>query len=234
MKGKLYLIPSTLGSDTVNYVIPEGVIEIINSIKHFIVENERTARRFLIRAGIKTPIDDLIFFTLNINTKSDEIAGYLDPAKESDIGLLSEAGVPCIADPGAEVVRIAHLKDIDVIPLVGPSSVLLSLMASGLNGQNFSFVGYLPIQRPERIRRIRQLERISYNENQSQVFIETPYRNNQILKDIIRACNQDTNLCVATNITLPDEKIKTMTIKDWKKQIPELNKKPTVFIIKKD
>ncbi len=234
MKGKLYLIPSALGAETFQDVIPEGVIEVINTIKYFIVENVRTARRFLIRAGIKTPVDDLVFFTLNINTKTDEISGYLDPVKESNIGILSEAGVPCIADPGAEVVRMAHLKNIDVIPLVGPSSIILALMASGLNGQNFSFVGYLPIPKSERIKKIRQLEKHSYNENQSQVFIETPYRNNQILGDIINSCSPDTFLCIATNITLPEEKIRTMTIKNWNKQIPELNKKPTVFILKKD
>lgn len=234
MKGRLYLIPSTLGADKVNNVIPEGTMEIINTIKYFIVENVKTARRFLISAGINTPVDDLVFYILNINTKPDEITEYLDPVKESNIGLLSEAGVPCIADPGAEVVRMAHLRNIDVIPLVGPSSIILALMASGLNGQNFSFAGYLPIRRSERIKKIKQLENRSYHENQSQVFIETPYRNNQILKDIVYSCNPGTLLCVATNITFPDEKIKTLTINNWKKQIPDINKKPTVFVLKKD
>jgi 16S rRNA (cytidine1402-2'-O)-methyltransferase len=234
MRGKLYLIPSTLGTGPVKNALPEGAIDIINTIKYFIVENVKTARRFLISAGIKTPVNDLEFFTLNINTKTEEISDYLEPITKSDIGLLSEAGVPCIADPGAEVVRIAHSRNIDVIPLVGPSSIIMALMASGLNGQNFSFVGYLPIRRSDRIKKIKQLERNSYQENQSQIFIETPYRNNQIFKDIIHSCNPDTFVCVATNITLEDERIRTMTVKDWKKQVPELNKKPTVFILKKD
>ncbi len=234
MKGKLYLIPSALGADSVKNGIPEGIIDIINTIKYFIVENVRTARRFLISAGIKTPVDDLVFFTLNINTKAEEISGYLEPISESDIGILSDAGVPCIADPGAEVVRIAHLRNIQVIPLVGPSSIILALMASGLNGQNFSFAGYLPIRRPERIKKIRQLEKRSYQENQSQVFIETPYRNNQIFRDIIYSCSPETFICVATNITLADEKIRTLTAENWKKQKPDLNKQPTVFIIKKN
>ncbi len=234
MKGKLYLIPSTLGNDSAIKVIPKGVIEIVNTINYFIVENVRTARRFLLSIGIETPIDDLTFFTLNVNTRPEEIYSYLDPVSKSNIGVLSEAGVPCVADPGAEVVKLAHFKNIEIIPLVGPSSILMALMASGMNGQNFSFVGYLPIRSSDRIKRIKQLEKRSYQENQSQIFIETPYRNNQIFKDIINSCSHGTSLCIATNITLPGESIRTLTINDWKKQHPEINKKPTVFILKRD
>lgn len=234
MRGKLYLIPSTLGNDSTEKVIPQGIIEIINTIKYFIVENVRTARRFLLSIGIKTPIDDLTFFTLNINTKPEEIYNYLNPVSKSNIGILSEAGVPCVADPGADVVKLAHLKNIDIIPLVGPSSLLMALMASGLNGQNFSFIGYLPIRRSERIKRIKQIEKRSYQENQSQIFIETPYRNNQVYKDIVNYCNADTYLCLASNITLAGESIRTLTIDNWKKKNIDLHKKPTVFILKKD
>ena len=233
MRGKLYLIPSTIGAESTSNVIPSGIIEIISTIKYFIVEKPRTARRFLIQLGIKPPFDDLTFYTLDKHTRQDEISGFLEPVSGADIGLLSEAGVPCVADPGAEIVRLAHLKNISVIPLVGPSSILLALMASGLNGQNFAFNGYLPIQRNERIKRISQLEKRSYNENQSQILIETPYRNNQVFKDIISCCNQDTLLCVATNLTMTDEQIRTMSIKEWKKQQVDINKKPTVFILLK-
>jgi len=233
MRGKLYLIPSTLGAGATKNVIPAGIIDIISTIKYFIVEKPRTARRFLVELGIKPPFDNLTFFTLDKHTRHDELSGFLDPVSEANIGLLSEAGVPCVADPGSKVVRLAHLKYISVIPLVGPSSILLALMASGLNGQNFAFTGYLPIQRNERINKIKQLEKRSYNENQSQIFIETPYRNNQVFKDIISSCSPDTFLCIATNLTLNDEQIRTMTIKDWKKQHVDINKKPTVFILLK-
>ena len=233
MRGKLYLIPSTIGAESTSSVIPSGIIDIIRTINYFIVEKPRTARRFLIQLGIKPPFDDLTFFTLDKHTRQDEISGFLEPASEANIGILSEAGVPCVADPGAEIVRLAHFKNISVIPLVGPSSILLALMASGLNGQNFAFAGYLPIQRNERINKIKQLEKRSYNENQSQIFIETPYRNNQVFKDIISCCSQDTFLCIATNLTMTDEQIRTLTIKDWKKQQVDINKKPTVFILLK-
>ncbi len=233
MRGKLYLIPSTIGAESASNVIPPGIVEIIRSISYFIVEKPRTARRFLIQLGIKPPFDHLTFFTLDKHTRQDEISTFLEPVTEANIGLLSEAGVPCVADPGAEIVKLAHSKNINVIPLVGPSSILLALMASGLNGQNFAFAGYLPIQRSERINKIKQLEKRSYNENQSQIFIETPYRNNQVFKDILSCCSPDTFLCVATNLTMADEKIRTLKIKDWKKQHVDINKKPTVFILMK-
>ena len=233
MRGNLYLIPSTLGTETTYNVIPAGIIDIIKTIKYFIVEKPRTARRFLIELGIKPPFDNLTFFKLDKHTGQDELSSFLDPVSEANIGLLSEAGVPCVADPGAEIVRLAHSKNTSVIPLVGPSSILLALMASGLNGQNFAFTGYLPIQRNNRINKIKQLEKRSYNENQSQIFIETPYRNNQVFKDIISSCSPFTFLCIATNLTLPDERIRTLTINEWKRQNVDINKKPTVFILLK-
>ena len=233
MRGKLYLIPSALGAETTKNVIPAGIIDIISTIKYFIVEKPRTARRFLIELGIKPPFDNLTFFTLDKYTRQDELSRFLDPVSESNIGLLSEAGMPCVADPGAEIVRLAHTKNITVIPLVGPSAILLALMASGLNGQNFAFTGYLPIQRNNRINKIKQLEKRSYIENQSQIFIETPYRNNQVFKDIISSCSPVTSLCIATNLTLADESIKTFSISEWKSQNVDINKKPTVFILLK-
>ncbi len=231
MKGRLFLIPSTLGNSHVDHVIPENIKTIISNIKHYIVENERTARRMLIKLGISVPIDELVFYLLDKHTKGSKIPDYLEIAKSEDIGLLSEAGVPAVADPGSEIVSLAHEKKIKVIPLVGPSSILLALMASGLNGQNFAFVGYLPIKRPERIKKIKQLENRSYTEDQTQVFIEAPYRNNQLLNDILASCNTLTHLCIASEITTEKEFIKTNVIDYWQKNRPDLNKKPTIFIL---
>ncbi len=228
---KLYLIPSTLGDTPIKHILPAIVQEVINSIYFYIVENERTARRFLLKAGLQKPVDDLTFFVLNKYTGSEEIESFLQSVKESDFAIVSEAGVPCIADPGAEIVRMAHKKGIRVVPLVGPSSILLAMMASGLNGQNFAFVGYLPVRHTERINRIRQLEKISFHERQSQIFIETPYRNNQLLKAILEVCHPDTKLCIGADISLDSEKIETRSIREWKTRIPELHKHPAVFII---
>ena len=233
MKGKLYLIPSILGMGSVNNVIPAGITDIVSTIKYFIVENVRTARRFLVQLGVKTPFENIVFFILDKHTRQDEIAGFLDPVSEANIGILSEAGVPCIADPGAEIVRLAHMKNVSVVPLVGPSSLLLALMASGLNGQNFAFIGYLPVQRNARIKKIKQVERRSFYEDQSQIFIETPYRNNQVFNDLTNYCDPGTYLCVATNLTMAGESIKTLTINEWKRQQLDINKKPTVFIMQK-
>ncbi len=234
MKGKLYLIPSTIGDTPVTHVIPPLNLSVINEIKHFIVENERTARRELIKMGIETPIDDLEFFVLNKHTRSEDIPEFLKIAETSNLGLLSEAGVPAVADPGSEIVALAHQRNIEVIPLIGPSSILLALMASGLNGQNFAFVGYLPVQKHERIKRIRQLEQRSKAENQSQIFIETPYRNNQLLEDILFACTPPTRLCIAADISTENALIRTDQISTWKKKKPDLNKRPAIFILHRD
>ncbi len=229
----LYLIPSIIGDSKADEVLPGNLANIINCIDHYIVENERTARRFLIKAGFKKSIDQLTFYILNKHTQQNELEKFFDPTINSDFGLLSEAGVPCIADPGAEVVRMAHNKNIRVIPLVGPSSILLAMMASGLNGQNFAFVGYLPIKHHDRINSIKQLEKYSFQEKQSQIFIETPYRNNQLLKDIVEVCHPDTMLCIGADITQNNERITTKSIKQWKIKLPDLHKRPVIFILQK-
>ncbi len=231
---KLYLIPTTLGDSPIENVIPKYVIDIINSTNHYIVENIKTARRFLIKAGIQTKIDDLSFYELNKHSIPEEYESYLKPIENNEnIGIISEAGTPGVADPGADIVDIAHRKNIPVVPLVGPSSILLSVMASGLNGQSFSFVGYLPIKKTDRIKRIKELEWKSQTENQTQLFIEAPYRNQNLLDDIITNCSPNTKLCIACDITLETEFIKTNTIADWRKGVPNLHKRPTIFLIHK-
>lgn len=234
MSAKVYLIPTTLGDSPVDHVIPSYVIDIINSTNHYIVENIKTVRRYLIKAGIKTKIDDLTFYELNKHSSPEQYASYLKPIKENqNVGIISEAGTPGVADPGAEIVAIAHRKNIPVVPLVGPSSILLSVMASGLNGQSFAFVGYLPIQKNERIKRIKDLERRSQAENQTQLFIETPYRNNHLFEDLLSTCSAETKIGIAADITLETEYIKTKSVKEWKKEIPNLHKRPSIFLIHK-
>ena len=234
MNAKVYLIPTTLGDSPVENVIPSYVVDIINSTNHYIVENIKTARRYLIKAGIKAKIDDLTFYELNKHSSPEQYDSYLNPIKDNqNIGIISEAGTPGVADPGAEIVTIAHRKNIEVVPLVGPSSILLSVMASGLNGQSFAFVGYLPVQKNERIKRIKDLEKRSQIENQTQLFIETPYRNQHLLEDILNNCSADTKLCIAADITLETEFIKTKSVKEWKKGIPNLHKRPAIFLIHK-
>ena len=232
MNGNLYLIPATLGGENVQDVIPELVIRIINQTRFYIVENVRTARRFLSKAGIETSIDSLTFFELNKHTKPEEYKEYLKPALEGNhIGIISEAGVPAVADPGAVMVQLAHSKNIRVVPLTGPSSIILALMASGMNGQSFAFNGYLPIKKPERIKAIRFFEKRSQQENQAQLFIETPYRNMALLEDMLVACDDNTRLCIAADLTLESEYIHTLSVKEWKKRKPALHKRPAIFII---
>ncbi len=233
MSAKLYLIPNTLGECEISRVLPAFDVEIIRSVKHFIVEDIRTTRRFLKKVDSSINIDELQFFTLNKHTSAEEISSYLLPLKEGhDMGIISEAGCPAIADPGAEIVRIAQEKNYDVVPLVGPSSILLGLMASGFNGQSFAFVGYLPIKDNERTLRIKQLEKRAHTEHQSQIFIETPYRNHKMFDEIVSICQPNTKLCIACDITLESEYIKTKTIAEWKKtKLPDLNKRPSIFIL---
>ncbi len=233
-KGKLYLIPSTIGESAVDNVIPSFNRAVINKISIYIVEEIRTARRFLKKAGLIMPIDDLIFFELNEHTKPEDIGIYLNAIDNGEnIGLLSEAGVPCIADPGAEIVRIAQQKNIEVIPLVGPSSILLALMASGFNGQQFAFLGYLPVDKNLRINKIKEIEKNVFQKNETQIFIETPYRNNQLIESLLQTCKNETLLCIATDITLETAFIKTKTIAAWKKSVPDFHKKTTVFLLYK-
>lgn len=233
MIGKLYLVPNLLGDVPAEDVIPENVLNIIRNIKYFIVEDVRTARRFLSKIGTNHTIDDISFYLLNEHTQIKDIAEYLEPISNFHIGVLSEAGVPGVADPGSDIIRIAHQKNIEIVPLVGPSSILMAVMASGLNGQNFAFNGYLPVKRPERIAKIKQLEKKVYTEDQTQVFIETPYRNMQLFEDILATCKSTTLIGVACNITLPDAIIRTQSVETWKRSIPDMHKKPTIFSIGK-
>jgi 16S rRNA (cytidine1402-2'-O)-methyltransferase len=233
MNGKLYLIPTTIGTLETEQVIPSKVLEITKELRHFVVEELRTSRRYLSKIGVKTPIDNIEFFELNEHTSPAEVDTMLTPILDgNDLGLLSEAGVPAVADPGSLLVAAAHRKGIKVIPLVGPNSILLTLMASGLNGQNFAFVGYLPVKPEERKKRIKQLEQRSRAENQTQLFIEAPYRNTALFKDLLQTCSDETYLTIGCELTTPEELIFTKKIKDWKKSpIPDINKKNTVFAI---
>lgn len=231
-KGTLYLIPTMLGESPFSDVLPQKVVGTITSIRYFIVENIRTTRRFFsaLQAGIN--IDELTFFELNKHTPSEQIPNYLGPARQGEnIGLLSEVGLPGIADPGSNIVMLAHVQDVPVKPLTGPSSIFLALMASGLNGQNFAFNGYLPIPKQERQKTIRKLEKRSLNENQAQIFMEAPYRNVSLLKDILQTCKPETQLCIAVDITSAPELIKTKPVSEWKKRAPELHKRPAIFIL---
>lgn len=231
---KLYLIPVTLGDTDINRVLPSHNLEVIKTIKHFIVENIRSARRFLKKCDPSINIDELTFYELNKHTKVEMISTYLEPIKKGEnIGIISESGCPAIADPGADVVSIAQRRGYKIVPLVGPSSILMSLMASGFNGQSFAFQGYLPIDNSEKIRKIKQLESRSYSENQTQIFIETPYRNQKLAEDLIANCKPQTKMCIAMNISLDNEYIVTKTMKEWKGKLPEMHKQLCVFLIHK-
>ena len=234
MTGKLYLIPTSLGDSAPLETIPISIKKIIESIDVYIVENEKSARRFIKDVSSGKSQSSLTLFTLNKFTDPLEIPLYLEECyKGNNIGLLSDAGCPAVADPGAEVVKIAHEKNIKTIPLVGPSSILLAMMSSGMNGQNFAFNGYLPIEKVERKSKMKQLEKRSFDENQSQLFIETPYRNNSVLEDLYKTLNSDTKICVACDLTLPTEYIKTQTAKQWKHSKLDFHKRPAIFIIHK-
>jgi 16S rRNA (cytidine1402-2'-O)-methyltransferase len=228
----LYLIPTSLGETDLDRILPAYNNEIVNRLDFFIVEDVRTARRFLKKINPATDIDSKTFYVLNQHTRPEEIAGFLKPLSEGrEVGVISEAGCPAIADPGADVVAIAQEKGFKVVPLVGPSSILLALMASGFNGQSFAFNGYLPVQLADRTKAIKRLENRAHSEKQSQIFIETPYRNMKMLEDILAVCQPATRLCIAADITLETEFIRTKTIRDWKKQLPDLNKRPCIFIL---
>ena len=233
--GKLYLIPTRLGDNPPLEVLPLSIKKVIENLNHYIVENEKTARRFIKRISPKKSQNSLKIKVLNKFTDVLELSTFLDPCTRGEsVGILSEAGCPGIADPGSEIVQLAHNKNIKVIPLVGPSSVFLALMSSGMNGQNFAFNGYLPIDKSERRNELKRLERLSFEQGQSQLFIETPYRNNKLLEDLIGILQPNTRLCIACDITLPTELIKTKTISDWKKSTVDLHKRPAIFIIHKD
>jgi 16S rRNA (cytidine1402-2'-O)-methyltransferase len=232
-KGQLFLIPSFLGEheNPRDFIMPYLTHQ-INNLNFFIVENVREARRFLRKAGYTKNFEEVNFEELNEHSDKTNLSHYIQPLlKGTNIGLISDAGCPGIADPGAEIISLAHKEGIRVIPLAGASSILMAMMASGLNGQNFAFNGYLPVKTHERATKIKQLESMSKHQNQSQIFIETPYRNNQLLEDILKHCNENTMLCIACDIMLSSEFIKTQSIKNWKKQAPNLHKRPCIFIL---
>ena len=234
METALYLLPVTLGDTPIEKVLPSHNKEIILGIKHFIVEDVRSARRFLKKVERSINIDELTFYPLNKHTSPEDISGYLKPLQAGEsMGVISEAGCPAVADPGADVVAIAQRKNLKVVPLVGPSSIILSVMGSGFNGQSFAFHGYLPIDAGERAKTLKHLESRAYAEHQTQLFIETPYRNNKMMDDIVKNCRPTTKLCIAANITCEGEFIKTKTIKEWQGKLPDLSKIPCIFLIYK-
>lgn len=230
-KGKLYLIPSPLGENDPNEVIPGPVLEFLPNFKTFVVEELRTERRYLSKAGLKGKIGDLELYVLNEHTDQATVENYLGLFKHgNDVALISEAGLPAVADPGAQLVALAHRNNIEVIPFVGPSSLMLALMASGLNGQNFAFCGYLPVKSDERKNALKSIERDSMS-GQTQIFIETPYRNDALFTDMLDVLLPNTRLCVAANITMPDAYIKTMKVSEWNKNKIIIGKRPCVFLI---
>lgn len=234
MIGKLYLIPTTLGETEPLEVMPLSVKKVVEQIDYYVVENEKSARKFIKNICPKKQQPSLKIMLLDKFAQESETKKYLDVCAQGiNVGLLSEAGVPAIADPGATIVKLAHQKNIQVVPLVGPSSVLLAMMSSGFNGQNFAFNGYLPIDNSAKRNAIKELEKLSIDKNQSQIFIETPFRNQKMFSELIATLAPNTQLCIATDITLNTEFIKTLSMKDWKNQHPDLHKRPTIFIIQK-
>ncbi len=231
--GKLYLIPSPLG-DTAesNSLFPEYNLHVIRKLDDFIAENIRTARRFISALGHPLPIDKLIFRELGKHTPEEAFGSMIEPLLEGkDMGLLSEAGSPCIADPGSVIVRIAHEKGVTIIPLIGPNSIMLALMGSGFNGQNFAFHGYLPVEKSALIQKIRMIESNADKWDQTQIFIETPYRNRKLFEYLLKSCAGKTRLCIAIDLTLPSQSIRTMAISEWAKLSPDLHKRPAVFLL---
>lgn len=232
--GHLYLIPTLLGDTAPDDVLPHTVRRVVETLDTYIVENEKTARKFIKALVPEKPQPTLRLSTLNKHTDAAEHRSMLSPCLEgTHIGLMSEAGCPGVADPGADIVKIAHENGIKVIPLVGPSSILMALMASGMNGQSFAFNGYLPIDKADKKAALRQLERLSAEKDQSQIFIETPYRNNKMLEDILDAIQPSTHLCIAADITLPTEYIRTLRASEWRREKVDLNKRPAIFIVHK-
>lgn len=233
-KGSLFLIPSTLGDSEPQKVLPAFNLNLLLQIDVFIVEELRTARRFLRKCGYSKDFESTTFHLLNEHTPEDELHSMLDEALNGkDIGVLSEAGCPAVADPGSLAVRLAHEKGIRVVPLSGPSSIILGLMASGFNGQHFTFHGYLPVKEGDRIKKIKELERDLYRTDQTHIFIEAPYRNKQMIASILSACSEGTMLCIASNLTLSDESVHSASVGYWKKNNPDPGKKPTVYLLSK-
>ena len=232
--GTLYLIPVPLAENASAKSFTPYLVDTINSISEYIVENSKTARRFLKEAGLQIPQNDLLIHDYGKHNRDGNLQEFFQGLLNGkDVGLMSEAGCPGIADPGADIVAYAHQKGIKVVPLVGPSSILLALMASGFNGQSFTFHGYLPIDKVQRANKLKELENLSGRYQQTQLFIETPFRNNQMLEEILRSCQLQTKLCIASNLTADDEMVVTKTIAEWKRQVPDLHKKPVIFLLSK-
>ncbi|HSV76789.1 MAG TPA: SAM-dependent methyltransferase [Bacteroidales bacterium] len=230
--GRLFLIPASLGSENIQAILPAHNSEVVNGLDMFIVENLRTARRFLRAAGYLRSFDEVQFFLLNKHSSEGDLPEFVQMMLNGkNIGLISEAGCPCIADPGHEVVLLAHQNGIPVVPLVGPSSILLALMASGFNGQQFAFHGYLPIDKTERARKLKQLELAAWKDSQTQIFMETPFRNNQLMTAMVEILRPDTLLCVACDLTLTSEFIKSQPVVNWKKNMPDLHKRTSIFLL---
>lgn len=231
--GTLYLIPNTLGKTPGNNTIPDYVMNIIRSLDVFVVENIQSAVSYLKWVGQTVPDYKIDFLVLDKDTPGEEVATFLDPLKHGkDVGLLSEAGVPAVADPGSRLVKMAHARDIEVVPLVGPSSILLALMASGFNGQQFCFHGYLPIDPGERKKELRKLERESAKRNYTQILMEAPHRNDEMVESVIETCREETLFCTATNLTLPGERIISRSVKEWRRATPRsIQKEPTIFLL---
>lgn len=234
IEAALYLIPVQLSDVELDKVLPAVNTAIVIEIKHFIVENVRTARRFLKKCDRNINIDELTFYELNRHTSPDQLPAMLKPLSNGEpVGVISEAGCPAIADPGADVVAIAQQRGLKVIPLVGPSSILMGLMGSGFNGQSFAFLGYLPIDENARNRKLKEMERRIMHEDQTQIFIETPYRNNALVTKLCQVLPPHLKLCIATDITGPQESIVTKSIKQWSGNLPVINKVPTIFLLYK-
>ncbi len=232
--GTLFLIPVPLAENAAAKSFTPYLTETINQIKEYIVENSKTARKFLKEAGLTIPQSDLIVHDYGKHNRDSNLNEFFKGLLAgNDVGLMSEAGCPGVADPGSEIVAYAHQKGIKVVPLVGPSSILLALMASGFNGQSFTFHGYLPIDKVQRSQKIKELENLSEKHHQTQLFIETPFRNNPMLEEILKSCKQQTRLCIACNLTAEDEMVQTKTVAEWKKQVPDLHKKPVIFLLMK-
>ena len=231
-KGTLFLIPVILAEGAESKSLTPYLEQTINSINEYIVENEKTARKCLKNAGLKTPQSELIIHDYSKHNRNESIASYLKGLDAgNNVGFMSEAGCPGVADPGSDIVAEAHRRNIKVVPLVGPSSILLALMASGFNGQSFAFYGYLPIDKSDRDRKIKDLESASERLGQTQIFIETPFRNNPFLEHLLKSCKPDTRLCIASNLTADDEMIKSKSVGEWRKALPDLHKKPTIYLL---
>ncbi|GAA4208262.1 SAM-dependent methyltransferase [Pedobacter jeongneungensis] len=230
-KGTLYLVPVPLAEEVAHKTFTPYLVDTINHIDTYIVENSKTARRFLKEAGLKTPQKDLIVHDYGKHNRTDLGQFFVELNAGKDVGLMSEAGCPGIADPGADIVAEAHKRGIKVVPLVGPSSILLALMASGFNGQSFAFWGYLPIDKEQRTKRIKDLDLSASRYKQTQIFIETPFRNNQLFEEVLKSCKPNTQVCVASNLTAENEFIKTQSVYNWRKEEIDLHKQPTIFLL---